>query len=482
MHKSFFPLFIVSLVGILALGNAQHSAGLKQYSSLLAGITPLVVYHAILLRKRLLTPTEVDSVYYFGFLVTMVTLVSMAISIGLSPASIDLRWVLFQFGLGLVATGYALFARLHLLAKSTVTAETDIVDANERLAKSVERVAGEFDKAGFQVAAFVEQSERRLSELEQRTQAKFAAAEAKFEQHLNEAATHFDENLAKSSSQSLDRTSIVIEQATTGFSVAISSVIKEIDRVQVEAKTISFQKASERIAQFAGEMEQSVASISGKVSEAARSSADAISDLTSASRKATELATNISTGLSAIGRLEELATIIESSISAMRLIAATSNEVDAALSSLAAKAGAAERGIREGVIDPLSQGNLTSALSSAERSISAAAESVSRVLAAVDSSLRQSAEAISAATVSSAAAASLASEAPAARLFETIGDLSSQVETLRKTLHNIGAEIERAAIAPADREQVGWSWRRLWRSAWAAPSGRNTNRGDGSPS
>lgn len=491
MHKSFFPLFIISLVGVLVTSNAQHSSGVMQYSGLIAGISPLAVYHAILLRKRLLSPTEVDSVYYFGFLVTVVTLVSTAISIGLSTSAVELRWVLLQFGLGLVATGYALFARLHLLAKSTATADTDVVDATERLAKSVERVAGEFDKAGYQVAAFVEQTERRLSELEQRAQSKFSSAEAKFEQGLNEAAISFNEILARSAAQSLERSASVIEQTTARFSGAISSVMEEVGRVQTEAEAISFEKAAERISQFAIEMEQSVASISSKVSEAAGTSADAISDLTSASRKAMKLATDISSRLETIGKIEDLAATIESATDAMRSIASTCGEADAALSSLAAKAEAAERGIREEVIDPVSQGGLAAALVSAERTISAAADSASRVLdvidasispaanvasglasrleaavasasllesgasslsrsmAALESSLRQSGDAISAVAMSSAESASLASEVPdaAARISTSIGTLTSETDNLIKTLRKAGSEIESAAVS-----------------------------------
>lgn len=492
MHKSFFPLFIVALLGVLASSKAQHAGGVLQYSGLIAGIAPLAAYHVILLRKRLLSPTEVDSIYYFGFLVTVVTLVSTAISIGLSSTAIELRWVLLQFGLGLVATGYALFARLHLLAKSMATVDTDIVESTEKLAKSVEKVAGEFDRAGFQVAAFVEQTERRLAELEQRAQSKFTLAETKFEQKLNEAAAAFTEILAKSASQSLDRSAAVIELATTRFSEAISSVMKEIGRVQTEAEAISFEKASARIAQFAGEMEHSVASISGKVSAAAGTSAEAISELTSASRKTMKLASDISAKLESLNRLEALAGAIVSASESIGGMARTAAEADASLSSLAAKAGLAEQEVRKGVIDPLSSGGLATAVAAAERTIGAAAESATRLLAAIEgasapaaekapelmerltaavasataldssaaslsrsmteleASLRQSTQAISEAASSAMTVASIGAEVPgaAARLASSASALVSEADGLRAMLEKSRTGLE-GAIASA---------------------------------
>jgi hypothetical protein len=492
MHKSFFPLFIVSLIGVLATSSAQHAAGLLQYSGLAAGITPLAIYHAILQKKRLLSPTEVDSIYYFGFLVTILTLVSTAISIGVSEGAIELRWVLLQFGLGLVATGYALFARLQLLAQSTTTAETDIVETTERLAKSIERVAGEFDKAGYNVAAFVELAERRLLELEQRTQSKFTTAEAKFEQRLNEAATAFNEILAKSASQSLDRSAAVIEQATTRFSEAISSVMDEVGRVQIEAEAISFEKASERIVEFAGEMERSVVSISGNVSEAARASAEAISELTAASRKTMKLATDISARLENLNRLEVLVAAVASAEESIGGMARTAAEADTSLALLASRANLAEQGVREGVINPLSSGGLAAAVAAAERTIGASADAGTRLVAMIEglsapvaervpelmarleaavvsaasldagaaslsvsmaefeTSLRKSTETIVGATGSAMAAASLSAEAPAVveRLISSASALVIEANRLQAMLEKSRTGLE-GAIASA---------------------------------
>lgn len=380
MHKSFFPLFLISLIGILASSRLQHIDGMMQWSGLIAGLAPLVFYHLALMRKRLLSPTEIDSVYYFGFLVTVITLVSTAISLGLSETTPNLRWILLQFGLGLVATGYALFARLHLLSKSTAIADTDVVDSTEKLAKSVQRVAGEFDKAGFHVAAFVEQTEKRLLEMEQRSATHFASVQAKFEQRMVDAEMAFNEALANSAELSFDRAASIIDKATDKFSDAISSVMEEVIRIQSEAEAISFAKAAERIAGFSAEIESSISTITSKVIEAGTESAASISELTATSRKVIKLASDIATKLQTLESVSALVQSISSASGAIGSMSKTAADADASLSSLAEKAAHAEGALRQSVTEPLSASALGSALASAEKSITEAGRTAGEAL------------------------------------------------------------------------------------------------------
>lgn len=81
----------------------------------LAPVLPLIAYHILYLstRRKPLRSDEVDSVYYFGFLITVAALAATAIEIAIAPAG-QLQPVLLKFGAGLFATGYAVIARLHL--------------------------------------------------------------------------------------------------------------------------------------------------------------------------------------------------------------------------------------------------------------------------------------------------------------------------------------------------------------------------------
>ena len=451
MHSAFFPLFFISLIGVALSGRFQQTEGLLQWFSLVAGLAPLSLYHLALFRKRLLTPTEIDSVYYFGFLVTVVTLVSTAISLGLATTTPNLRWILLQFGLGLVATGYALFARLHLISKSTSTAEGDVVNSTEKLAKNVERVAGEFDKAAFQVAAFVEQTERRLtqlvdqtsnsfSDLEHRTASKFASAEAKFEQRMVEAQNAFNQALAKSASLALERAAGVIDQATKNFSSAISAVMEEIIRIQSEAEGISFSKASERITQFSTEMELSITSISTATNEAVKAGASSVAELAATFNKTARLATEITKKLDSLDRLNELIASIQNASVAISGIAKTSVEAESALSSLAVKTALAEQGIREGVIVPLENTSFAKVLGDVESRLSTAGQLMSDHLISMQHSVLPVAEKMVAlvANVESAVASAKTIESGSKGLEESMREFEGSVRTAAQIIATTG--------------------------------------------
>jgi hypothetical protein len=89
----------------------------------LTPVAPLIAYHLAYLfpRARTLRGAEIDSVYYFGFLVTVATLAETAAVIAGAP-ELGIQSVLYKFGAGLLATGYAVVARLHL--QSLTSAET----------------------------------------------------------------------------------------------------------------------------------------------------------------------------------------------------------------------------------------------------------------------------------------------------------------------------------------------------------------------
>lgn len=165
MHAYFFPLFFTSTVGILLSSAVNLMDGAYQLAGLAGGLAPLMIYHIILAREETLSPSSIDGIYYFGFLVTIITLVSTAVSLGLTQDTPDLQWILLQFGLGLVATGYALFARLHLLSKASQS--IGVIDATEKLAASMNRSAAEFDNAIYQMSAFITQTKARLEQLTQ---------------------------------------------------------------------------------------------------------------------------------------------------------------------------------------------------------------------------------------------------------------------------------------------------------------------------
>jgi hypothetical protein len=375
MHKAFFPLFLIALIGIVLSGFFHQTSGFLQWLGLITGLLPLIAYHLSLMRARLLSSTAIDSIYYFGFLVTIITLVTTAISIGLAETKPDLKWVLLQFALGLVATGYALFARLHLLAKSATSIEVDMVESTEKLTKNIERVVKEFDNAGFQVQAFVERTEQRLTKVEQDTIAKMDSVSASFEQKLSAAQTSFQEALNKNIEITLSKTSNTLSVATLKFSGAISSLTEEINRLQREAENISFAIASQRISDFSNEMEFSIRSITNSVHESASASSTAVSGLTTTFNKTSKLADGIAKKLNALDGIIALASSIQDADTAMTNFSLSTTEAEAALSSLSVKTANAEETLRQQITKPLENVKLEAALSDFEASFNLAANS-----------------------------------------------------------------------------------------------------------
>lgn len=120
--RSFFPaLRIHAIVSFVLMVGATL---LKQppWVAMLGGVAPLVWYHLGYLAPRAskgLSHTAIDSVYYFGFLVTIAALGVSAVSLATGGAKESMDAIAFQFGLGLLATGYAVFARMHLTSIAT---------------------------------------------------------------------------------------------------------------------------------------------------------------------------------------------------------------------------------------------------------------------------------------------------------------------------------------------------------------------------
>jgi hypothetical protein len=103
------------------------------------GLMPLIWYHLGYLRRHAgdgISQPAVDSVYYFGFLVTIGALGATALRLGLHGIEGSFADVAMQFGLGLLATGYAVWARMHLTASSALLDEANL---EEEMNKYVER-------------------------------------------------------------------------------------------------------------------------------------------------------------------------------------------------------------------------------------------------------------------------------------------------------------------------------------------------------
>lgn len=164
ISSSFWLLLGVSVAGLF-VGSWQDLQPLQLF---LAGALPLVLYHLRLFaetrRKRdgspqktqTLSPTTIDSVYYFGFLVTIGTLAAAVIFsvLGDESRALDLKRLGLQFALGLLATGYALFARIQLTSTARRMDQEDLENEIEAWVERTGAVVGKVQAAGLEFETF----------------------------------------------------------------------------------------------------------------------------------------------------------------------------------------------------------------------------------------------------------------------------------------------------------------------------------------
>ena len=124
--RTLVPCAVVSLsllISAAVLTSLKPEFVGRQWAFAVLAILPMLFYHFVLYRTAKRTSLDVpaiDSVYYYGFLLTVAALALSAVQVGLHVNSgLDLRPVLNNFAVGLSATGYAVIARMHLTSAST---------------------------------------------------------------------------------------------------------------------------------------------------------------------------------------------------------------------------------------------------------------------------------------------------------------------------------------------------------------------------
>lgn len=139
------------------------------------GLIPLIAYHIYLgLKvKQNISQNTIDSVYYFGFIVTIMTLglstIWYSIPEGTSLGGIEIMpkgkknvlTIAYQFGLGLFATAYALFARMQLMATSERFEENDPAALIDEYVSKVRHVVAQIELSATSFQQFSESIEAR---------------------------------------------------------------------------------------------------------------------------------------------------------------------------------------------------------------------------------------------------------------------------------------------------------------------------------
>ena len=189
--ESFFARLRTCIVASGVLLIAATMLHLPPWVSMIGGGAPLVYYHLGYLAPRAkkgLSQTAIDSVYYFGFLVTIAALGVSAVSLAVSGGKMPLDSIAFQFGLGLLATGYAVLARMHLTSVSTWVDEATPEAVLDRYVQRSRELVTNVELASTQ---FVELSKNLML----KSQEVAETARLSTEKSMLEVARMFDEEL-----------------------------------------------------------------------------------------------------------------------------------------------------------------------------------------------------------------------------------------------------------------------------------------------
>jgi hypothetical protein len=190
-----FRVCLVSAAALIALFTLAFAfsgsgATFRGIANLLSGLVPIVLYYWVA-RGRMLralkdvSATNIDSLYYLGFLITLFTLLSTAISYGVANAADpkaalnNATFISFSFGLSLIATAAALFGRVDLMQLRDSALDSA---EPENLGDVFRHQVLELDEAYSALASAMRTASGRFNEV-------FSAHDTAFSQHVSEMMT-----------------------------------------------------------------------------------------------------------------------------------------------------------------------------------------------------------------------------------------------------------------------------------------------------
>lgn len=204
-------------------------------------LVPLCMYFSVLYRigGTGLSHTAIDSVYYFGFIVTILSLAGSVMRVWLFGIEKDMSGLIAQFGVGLLATGLALVFRLVLTAR---VESLNAKDLSEMIAEYVQRIDGVVAKVEVSAASF----EGLSQSLQDRTRAVVESTVDECTTSMRSVTTLFSESITKISEQtslSVTRFGEVVE------SVATASHVEHFDQ-QVAGLSAGLKAFAAEVSQY----------------------------------------------------------------------------------------------------------------------------------------------------------------------------------------------------------------------------------------
>jgi uncharacterized protein YukE len=237
---SFLLLISLSGIFILSYSSNHDMENSNPVLVFLAGLLPLIFYHLSLqLHKGFLTQNKVDSVYFFGFLVTLATLGSSAYILSVEGAG-AISIVGAQFALGLLVTGYGLWARITLQNK--IGSESNLDDNLSNYIDKVSILNDEFHKT-------INLFNKLSSEAAQNVREAGASVISTIASDIKAPSSKISQNLMAFSEQiqSLNNLNLgAAGQAVSAFSSAVTSAAIATPKFNENINALSGELASIR--------------------------------------------------------------------------------------------------------------------------------------------------------------------------------------------------------------------------------------------
>lgn len=292
MKKSGLPAIFpwaVGVVGILVILAVYNSWDIKWLSSFI--IVPLCAYFFHVKSLKTYSQDIADSIYYFGFAITIITLAASAlIHFGDAKGienNTNLGLVFSQFGIGLIATCLGLLLRLWVVAQLNIQNHISTVEEEEQVRR---QLISDLSILRLEVVGFAEQ----LKELNQNLHQQQKELHQKTVNELNELSKKSIENAQEASLNAIKNigqaTTSLQQQQQTFFTESLAVLKHTITEVNHSLKELN-QKTYEQITSL------DFTKASHKTNQAISKLGSSIDDFSSQTALATTHLSNTSTEL-----------------------------------------------------------------------------------------------------------------------------------------------------------------------------------------
>lgn len=194
MYAGILALFSCVIPSLITLSNS--------YVGLIFAFLVIVFYHIFLfLRVKELNNDEIDTVYYLGFLVTLLAMAATIIKLANNIVNTDEKLIVemcINFGIGLCATGYALLARMHLLLspKYQDNENLNLENLEEKISESIHTIISKINMASDEFSSLTKSLQDNLISSNERGILQISRAFDNFSSIAENASIEISERIA----------------------------------------------------------------------------------------------------------------------------------------------------------------------------------------------------------------------------------------------------------------------------------------------